>query len=110
MSNDVPDPRVPLMIPVMFQSTNSLKMFFETNGGPVDVRVENNNSEVYCLVIAYRYSGVDTADFFCFMKANDYWFLFLNASFSRTPPGSIKFVGDGEFLNVIRKGKVVLKH
>ena len=109
MAKDLPDPNVPLNVPGFCRSTNDIKMYFDQHGVPVEIRGAKGKTESYCFVLASPYSGMDTTDLYCYVKAGEGWLIFLQATLWKTGPASVDFKADGDFMNVLRNDSVVLK-
>jgi len=109
MSKDLPNPNVPLNVPGFCRSTNDIRAYFDQQGVPVELKEAKGKSESYCFVLAYPYSGIDTTDLYCFVQRGEGWVMFLKAALWKTPHGSVEFKSDGDFMNVVCNGAVVLK-
>lgn len=109
MSKDLPNPNVPLNVPGFCRSTNDIKAYFDQQGVPVELKEAKGKYETYCFVLAYPYSGIDTTDLYCFVQRGEGWLMFLKAALWKTRHGTVEFKSDGDFMNIVRDGAVVLK-
>jgi hypothetical protein len=109
MANELPNPGEPFNVAGVFLSTNAILAHFKSSGVPAEIKQAQTKSEAYCFVLAFPYSGANTVDLYCFIHRADRWLLFLKASLWNTRPGTVEFESDGDFMNVLREGKAILK-
>ena len=103
-------PSGPIDVPRFLPDTKAIKNYFDQRGVPVDVNEVLGKQQHYCFVKAYPYSGVDTTDLYCFVKRSDRWVLCLQAFLWKTPrKEDVQFAVRDEFVDVVSKGRVVLK-
>jgi hypothetical protein len=107
LANELPSTR--LEVPSFFYTTKAIKGYFDQQGVPAEVEEIHGKYEQYCFIKAFPYSGIDTTDLYCCVNRNGRWTVFLKAYLFRTPPGSkVEFKTDGDFMDVVCKGVVVL--
>ncbi|HXC99904.1 MAG TPA: hypothetical protein VN048_11220 [Verrucomicrobiae bacterium] len=109
MSEDLPKNPGKSGVPQFCKSTNEISAFFKEKGVPVEVKEIQGKNENFCFVLAYPYSGVDTTDLYCYVKAGEGWGLFLTAALWKSGPNSIEIKPEGDFMDVTCRGVVVLK-
>jgi hypothetical protein len=108
-SQDLPKNLEKSGVPRFCKSTNEISGYFKEKGVPVEIKEIQGKNENFCFVLAYPYSGVDTADLYCYVKSGEGWGLFLTATLSNSGPNSIEIKPEGDFMDVICRGVVVLK-
>ena len=108
MSKELPSSAV--QVPQYFRAVKDIKAYFDQQGVPTELNELQNGAETYCFITAHPYSGVDTTDLYCFVKRGERWGLFLKAFLWKTPfKENVEFKTDGDFIDIICKGIVVLK-
>jgi hypothetical protein len=97
-------------VPRYLHTTNEIGAYFDQHHVPAELSEVRGKNENYCFVLAHPYSGVDTTDLYCFVKAGDGWGMLLKTYLWKTPfRKDVEFKADGDFVDVICKGVVVLK-
>jgi hypothetical protein len=101
-------PAYALEVPGYFPAVNAIKGYFDQQGVTVKIKELSGRTDAFCFVRAYPYSGVDTTDLYCFVKRDGEWLMFLKAFLWRASI-DVEFKVDGDFVDVICRGVVVLK-
>lgn len=107
LSKDLPDPAKRLDVPRSFLSTNQIQKFFKDRNIPTELKQVQGKRLLYCFASASPYSGVNTTELFCFVKDDAGWALILTATLWKS--GSLEFKQNGDFMDVVSFGVVVLK-
>jgi len=96
-------------VPVMCSSTNKLASYCRRKGIPIDIAQVQVQTNSLLFVLTYPYSGINNAGLACYAWVGDRWIQFLGTGVWGTPPASVRFIPEGDFVNVLRNGKAILK-
>jgi hypothetical protein len=96
--------------PAVFESVSELNSYFEQHGVVAKSKLIQGHLRALCFVWDDPFSGVDTTLLSCYVISESHPVLFLRAVLRKTLPNSVSdFVVDGDFVDVVCKGQVILK-
>src|SRR6267142_3833317 len=104
----LPDSSVPLKVPDSFRSAKEIITYFADQGVPTETKELPPPPRNYFFLLAYPYSGADTADLYCFVRRDQGWRRFFTTALPNTSRGPVDFKLNGHQINVLLNGAVVM--